>query len=116
SRHDITAELAPRAPLSRYGVIAIETSRARPFAALAVDPVVLARLRGEQAELGDAIVVRAADRELEALELADGVIDRALVALAPAGASPLRLVVRGRPGTGRRTLLAALAREANREL
>lgn len=56
SRHDIAAELHPRAPLVRLGIVEAKMSRPRPFAALQVDPVVLARLRGEPPELGMAPV------------------------------------------------------------
>jgi hypothetical protein len=118
SRHELAAELDPRAPLVRLGVLAVDPSRARPFAALEVDPIVLARLRREAPELGPALAARGSDRALEELALGPGVIAGALAALArvPAGAPPARLAVRGRPGSGRRTLVAALAAEAGRAL
>lgn len=115
SRHDLAAELDARAPLVRLGVIEIDTRRARPFAGLAVHPCVLARLRREVPELGPGLVERGSDRAVEELALAPGVLTSAASALA-AASGPLRLVLRGRPGAGRRTLLAALASMAYRAL
>ncbi len=147
-RHDLEAELHPRAPLMRLGIVTASGARARPFAALEVSPVILARLRGEPPELHGAPILREADRALEALELAPGVLLAALEALAQAAppgrprSSPpearpgdwsgpvrrrsdepsavpppsARLAVRGRAGSGRRTLLAALAQRAGRSL
>jgi len=115
SRHDIAAELHPRAPLVRLGIVGVKPSRQRPFAALAVDPVVLSRLRGEPPELGAAPILRHADRALEAIELAPNVLAPAIESLAHA-ARPARIAVRGRAGTGRRTLLAAFAHHAGRSL
>ena len=113
--HDIATELHPRAPLVRLGIVHVKQTRTRPFAPLEVDPVVLSRLRGEPPELGVVPIVRHADRALAALELGPGVLTSAIEALARAS-RPGRIVVRGRAGTGRRTLLAALAHHANRAL
>jgi hypothetical protein len=115
SHHDVAAELHPRAPLVRLGLVHVKPSRPRPFAALEVDPVVLSRLRGEPPELGVAPIVRLADRALEAIELAPSVLAPAIEALAHA-ARPARIAVCGRAGTGRRTLLAAFAHQAGRSL
>jgi hypothetical protein len=115
SRHDVAAELHPRAPLVRLGIVDVKPSRPRPFAALEVDPVVLSRLRGELPALGAAPVVRPADRDLDAIELAPGVLLSAIEALARA-TRPARIAIRGRAGSGRRTLLAALAQRAGRSL
>jgi len=113
--HDIATELHPRAPLVRLGIVHVKQTRTRPFAPLEVDPVVLSRLRGEPPELGVVPIVRYADRALAALELGPGVLTSAIEALARAS-RPGRIVVRGRAGTGRRTLLASLAHHANRAL
>src|SRR6185295_10555366 len=99
----------------RLGIVGVKPSRQRPFAALEVDPVVLSRLRGEPPELGVAPIVRHADRALEAIELAPNVLASAIESLAHA-ARPARIAVRGRAGTGRRTLLAAFAHHAGRSL
>jgi len=115
SHHDVAAELHARAPLVRLGIVGMKKSRPPPFAALEVDPVVLSRLRGEPPELGAAPIVRHADRALDALELAPGVLAPAIEALARA-ARPARIAVRGRAGAGRRTLLAAFAHQAGRSL
>jgi hypothetical protein len=115
SRHDVAAELHPRAPLVRLGIVDVKQARPRPFAALEVDPVVLSRLRGELPDLGTAPIVRHADAELDALELAPGVLGSSIVALAHAR-RPARIAIRGRAGTGRRTLLAAFAHRAGRSL
>ena len=115
SRHEIAAELDPRAPLVRLGVIGVDTKRARPFAALAVDPIVLARLRREVPDLGLGVTARGSDRALEELVVGPGVIAEALAALARVQGSA-RIAVRGRTGSGRRTLAASIAAEANRPL
>src|SRR5262249_35239871 len=49
SRYEIAAQLGPRAPLIRYGLVRSRerTDRSRAFAELTVHPVVLARLRAE---------------------------------------------------------------------
>jgi hypothetical protein len=113
SRHDVAMELHARAPLVRLGIVDVNASRPRPFAALEVEPVVLDRLRCERPDLG-AVPVHA-DRALDAIELASGVLLSAIEALAHA-ARPARIAVRGRAGTGRRTLLAAFAHRAGRSL
>ena len=115
SRHALAAELDARAPLVRLGVIEIDARRPRPFAALTVDPVILARLRREDPDLGAGLTARGSDRAHQELALADSVLPQAVERLAEA-ALPARIVLRGRPGSGRRTLLAALAAESNRAL
>lgn len=115
SRHDIAAELHPRAPLIRNGVVEIRSPRPGPFARLEVDDVILARLRGEAAELGTALTIREADRSVTELDLAPGVAAKA-IELVSRALKPARIAVRGAAGTGRCTLLAAFAREAGRDL
>ncbi len=115
TRHELAAELDARAPLIQLGVIAVDPGRARPFAPLAVDPIVIARLRREAPDLGPGLAARGSDRALEELTLGPDVIGDALAALGRAPA-PARIALRGRPGSGRRTLMAALAAEAGRAL
>jgi AAA+ superfamily predicted ATPase len=121
ARHDLAEELDPRAPLIRLGVVQISSRRARPFAELTVDPVVLDRLRAIPPELGAATTLRTATCALAALDVARSVLDHVTAALAraprgPGSHAPVRLVVRGRIGAGRRTLVAALAAEAERDV
>ncbi|NVB80244.1 MAG: AAA family ATPase [Kofleriaceae bacterium] len=115
SRHDIAVELEPHAPLVRLGVVAVDTTRPRPFGALTVDPIVLARLRRERPDLGTGVVARGSDRALEELVVTPGVIGDALSSLGRTSGLA-RISIRGRAGSGRRTLLAALAAEAGRPL
>ena len=115
NRHDIAAALDPRASLVRLGVVGFTGGAARQFAGLAIDPVVLARLRCEAPDLGIGLSVRTSDRALEELTLAVGVIGSVAAGLA-AAQGPLRIALTGRPGSGRRALLAALAAEAGRPL
>jgi len=115
-RYDIAAELDPRSPLVRLGIVQVSGTRARPFAELAIDPVVLDRLRAEPPELGAGTAVRAADCELDALDIAPEVLDRAYAALAVPSVAQVRIAIRGVAGSGRRALLAALAAEAGLDL
>ncbi|MBX3157756.1 MAG: ATP-binding protein [Deltaproteobacteria bacterium] len=115
NNHEIATELHAHSPLLRFGLVHPRTSRARPFTSLEVDPVVLARLRCETPHLGAAVATRVADRELADLDVAPGVLASALDALTRTP-RPARLAVRGRAGTGRRTLLASLAAQARRAL
>jgi hypothetical protein len=115
-RHEIQRELDPRSPLVRTGAVRIAFGRGRPFAALSVDPVVLARLAGETPDLGEAITVRSIAPALDELALPRRVITTAIAALSRPSAAPARLAIRGRHGAGLRTLCASLAGEANREL
>jgi ATPase family protein associated with various cellular activities (AAA)/winged helix domain-containing protein len=118
SRHDIARELEPQAPLLRYGLVQA-SGKVRPFLSLVVDPLVIRRLRGEPTDpsTGEPAAVYPATRTLEQLRTAGDVVADLLRRLDEIGtAAPLRLVVRGSVGSGRRTLLAALARTADREL
>ncbi|HUJ58787.1 MAG TPA: hypothetical protein VLX92_09850, partial [Kofleriaceae bacterium] len=115
-RHDVAAELDPRAPLVRLGIVHAAGKRARPFDELAIDPVVLDRLRAWPPALGDAMAVRTPVRPLDALDVPAEVRAAAIAALARPVPGALRLVVRGREGSGRKTLLAALAAEAGRQV
>jgi AAA+ superfamily predicted ATPase len=115
-RNEVAAELDPRAPLVRLGIVQPAGKRARPFDELAIDPVVLDRLRAWPPALGDAMSVRTAVRPLDELELPATVRSTAVAALARPANGPLRLMVRGRDGSGRKTLLAALAGEAGRQV
>ena len=100
-------ELALDAPLVRYGLVHRDRQ-----GGLEVDEALVARLRGQHATRS----LRHADREL-----ADLIVDRdALCAFvyelsaARAVSAPLRAVVRGRRGSGRCSVIAALAAKVGR--
>jgi len=113
-RHALASELDPRAPLVRLGIIHVD-ARTRPFAGLTVHPIILSRLRRELPDLGLGLTARGSDRGLEELVIGGTVVTDALAALARSSV-PARIAVRGRPGSGRRTLLSAIAAEAHRAL
>ncbi|ACY14554.1 AAA ATPase central domain protein [Haliangium ochraceum DSM 14365] len=85
-------------------------------AGLRVDAAVLARLRG--VALRTSAPLYSATRPLEALWLPEEIKRELLEALAPAPrpGSVTRVVLRGRRGSGRRSLAAALAARVNRPL
>jgi hypothetical protein len=115
---EIARELDGDRPLRRYGLVQVGEGE-RPFAALSVDPLVVRYVANFdlEAEPDPHLITRAADRELEDLHLPRPVIERALRYLAAArDDGPARIVVRGRTGCGRHTLLAALAARARRAL
>ncbi|MEO6777810.1 MAG: ATP-binding protein [Kofleriaceae bacterium] len=114
-RYDVATELDPTSPLVRLGIVHV-TGRRRPFAELAIDPVVLDRLRAEPPTLGAGTTVRTADWGLRELDLPAAVLERACDALAMPSTSPVRIAVRGVAGCGRRALLAALAAAAGLDL
>ncbi|MEO8707271.1 MAG: ATP-binding protein, partial [Kofleriaceae bacterium] len=114
-RHAIAEALDPRAPLVRLGLVQMSAKRPRPFCELSVAPIVLDLLRGLAPSLGDATAIRTSDRTLLDLELPRSVLESALAALSDR-TNAARVLVRGRAGSGRKTLLAALVACANREL
>ena len=114
----ITRELDGDRPLRRCGLVRVGEGE-RPFAALSVDPLVVRYVANFDldGEPDPQLTVRAPDRELDELHLPRPLITRALRYLAGARDSePARIVVRGRTGAGRHTLLAALAARADRAL
>jgi hypothetical protein len=114
---EVARELDGDRPLRRFGLVHVGPGD-RPFAAITVDPVVVRTIAnaGLDGEPDPHLTVRAADRALAELQLPRAAIARALAALAAPGEAPIRLVVRGRTGVGRHTLLAALAARAGRAL
>lgn len=112
---DIVRELDADAPLVRHGVIRIGPG-VRPFAALAVEPVVLHLFRGiEDAAVRDVRVVEAT-APFETLWIPAAVKGRIASGMATPPLTAPRIVVRGRPTSGRHTLLAALAAASGRRL
>jgi hypothetical protein len=117
-RHAIARALDRDQPLVRHGLIRIAADRARPFAALAVDPLVLKLLRADplDADLEEGVEVIRPSRSLAQLRVPRAELARVVHALGTDAQGPARLVVRGRVGSGRRTTIAALAAIAGRQL
>jgi hypothetical protein len=120
ARSDIAYELSPGGALCRYGLIRIGADRPRPHALLAVDPVVVARLRAEPIDFGPGAptTVRAADRAPHELLVPSELLlaARRYLSRPPTEDRQARIALRGPQGCGRRTLLAALAHEAGRDV
>jgi hypothetical protein len=116
SRRELARALDPDAPLVRHGLVRVG-ERARPFQSLAADPIVVKLIGGYEVDHDEPGIDRIrSDVPLERVIAPREIIDHALAQLAAAPAGLGRLVVRGRTGSGRRTLLAALARIAGRSL
>jgi len=117
-RAEVAHELDDGAPLIQSGLIQIGPAKRRLFAPVTVDPVVVERLRGAppRAGLGDAVSVRTADRPLTALRVDPATLRDVIAACADPrdGRAPLRLALRGRRGSGRTTVIAALAARVGR--
>jgi len=118
-RDQIARELASDAPLVRHGVIQVEAGPVSLFTRLSVSDALLDRLRGiAPPRVDDTAVVRGADVPLDALTLAPEIKRALVLALAapPPDHAPLRLVLRGRRGSGRHSVVAALAARIGREI
>lgn len=117
-RHAIARELEPDRPLVGLGVVRVDGDRRRPFAGLSLDAAALARLRRDRFHefAVGATRTRRATRRLDEIAMPDDVRRELVTQLAAASSPPARLVMRGLPGSGRRTALAALAASANRRL
>ncbi len=117
-RRVVGRELDHGAPLIRRGLVRVVENGRRPFRRLVVDETVVRLLRGEA---GDDDGERGVERinasvQLEDFVTAPGVVDRALAEIAALSPRQLRLVVRGQPGSGRRTLLACVGRLAGKAI
>ncbi|MBT8495347.1 MAG: ATP-binding protein, partial [Deltaproteobacteria bacterium] len=89
------------------------------FAPITVDPVLIARLKGHPFagyEVGTVTEIHRADRAIDELAIEPKLVRDIVVDLAepPLDGRPVRVVVRGRPGSGRTTLLTALADRVGR--
>jgi hypothetical protein len=116
----IARELDGDRPLRRYGLVRAGFGE-RPFAPLAVDPLVVRYIahQSPEGEPDHHLKLRHADRALDELQLPRALVIKALRFLAgprTPGDGPARIVVRGRTGGGRHTWLAALAARAGRSL
>jgi len=114
----IARELDGDRPLRRYGLVRV-SSGDRPFAALTCDPLVvryIANLPAE-GEPDQHLKVRTVDRDLDELQVPRALITKMLRFLSsPRDDEPVRIVVRGRTGSGRHTLLTSVASRAGRAL
>ncbi|HWO24525.1 MAG TPA: ATP-binding protein [Kofleriaceae bacterium] len=115
----IARELERDRPLRRYGLVAVAPDTpSRLFATLTVDPMVVRIMRGGSLDVDSDphLRPRVADRVLDQVRVPRAILRDAITALSVARDQPARVVVRGRTGSGRRTLLAALAGAAGRAL
>ncbi len=110
-RDRIIDELAEHAPLVRHGLV-LRDGRG----GLDVDPILVARLRGQI--VMSRAVLREASTALEELVIDRAVVREAVLELAEPRAehAPVRVVVRGRRGSGRHALIAALAARLERPI
>jgi hypothetical protein len=116
-RREIARVLDPDGPLLHHGLIRV-SDRGRPFQSLTADPIVVKLLSGALVD-GDfehGLARVEATVALDDLMIPAPVIDRVLADLAAAPRGMARLVVTGRSGSGRRTMLASLAQLAGRTL
>jgi hypothetical protein len=114
----VSRELDADRPLRRNGLVHMGAGT-RPFAALTVEPLVVRYLADQDldGETDDALVARVADRPLAELDLPRKLVLTALQFLAaPRDEQDVRIVLRGRTGAGRHTLLAALAARVGRAI
>ena len=117
NRRELARELDPDSPLLAQGLIQA-SDRSRPFQALSANPIVVKLLAGSAVDddLEHGVARVPATVPLDALMIPAAAIDRALADLAAAPPGLARVVVTGRSGSGRRTLLATLAGLAGRTL
>jgi hypothetical protein len=113
----IARELSPEAPLVRTGLVVL-VPRADRMEVL-VDGVLVDRLRGvhRTTEISDATTRRLGALPFEDVVAPAELKQRVVAALASRDAAhPVRFVVRGRRGSGRHTLIAALAHRVGRPI
>ena len=117
-RAEIAGELAPDAPLIRFGLVRHDGDSPL-FGALNADPVLVDRLRGRESGSATGVTqMRSATRTFDELHLPAEIKRDLVLALAeprPPDA-PLRLVIRGRRGAGRHSAIAALAVRVGRRI
>ncbi|MEO8701050.1 MAG: ATP-binding protein [Kofleriaceae bacterium] len=115
--HDLAHELSPNQPLLKFGLLHLASASPRPFTGLAPNPIVIARLRADPLDvdpLGELDIVSGPSPDV--LRIAEPIAETIKATIARSPSKPLRIVIRGRDGSGRRTLLAALAALAHRRL
>lgn len=112
----LSAELDTDAPLRKFGLLRMDDG-IRPYAALTVDAMLTQLISEHIVDDNGVVRPRFADRDLDELFLPGDQRARALEYLTAVPADHrVRLVVRGRTGSGRRTLLCSLAARAGRPL
>ena len=123
TRHEVAKELELDSPLVKHGLIHVAHTANEHylFASISVDRVLLSRLRGNThagAGAGETTDIRIANRTLDQLVIPDKIKHDIVVALAQPAREDThpRVIVRGRLGSGRRSLLAALAARGKRPL
>ncbi|MBL0214676.1 MAG: ATP-binding protein [Myxococcales bacterium] len=115
---EISRELDGDRPLRKLGLVRAGGGE-RPFVALTVDPLVVRYIANlsQEGEPDLHLKVRQVDRDLDELQLPRKLIVQAMRFLgSPREDEPVRIVVRGRTGSGRHTLLTSLAARAGRSL
>lgn len=114
----VARELDRDRPLRRFGLLALSENMPRPFGGLTVEPLVVRLIRGLplDADPDPYLKPRYADRPLEELWTSSPSLREAVETLLAERSEPARLVVRGRVGSGRHTVLAAMAARARRTL
>jgi ATP-dependent 26S proteasome regulatory subunit len=119
-RDQIARELAPDSRLVHHGLLLVGASSSGSlFAPVSVPDALLDRLRGLPIPRSDDVsTVRSADRSLDRVFIVSSVKRELVAHLAQARPpqDPLRLVIRGRRGSGRHTVIAALAARVGREV
>ncbi len=121
-RDQVARELSTAGSLVRYGLVRIgRPDNAALFAPITVDEALIERVRGDDARPGGLADVgshRTATVQLDQLHVSRAVVRDLVLALSQPSApgAPLRLVLRGRRGSGRHTIVAALAQRVGRDV
>ncbi len=112
-RDQLYAELAGDGALVRHGLVIRD-----PHGGLDIDDALLARLRGQPHPRSTATTIRAAERTLDELIVERGALGTLVLELAAPHDPdhPVRVVIRGRRGSGRHEALAALAALVDRRI
>jgi ATP-dependent 26S proteasome regulatory subunit len=116
--HAISRELDCNQPLRRGALLSVAAETPRPFAALTLESLALRLVRNLplDAEPDPYLERRVCTCTLASLKLPAAPVHALLDELTRDRRDPIRIVVRGRQGSGRRSLCAALAALANRTL